>query len=271
MKLKVFFAVAVLASFAACKAPYKATDKPVAKTDNSSPTVDSSATATSTSALPTDSAKMSAKIDSLRQPVTTDSAKIPSVPDSTKIPSTPDSTKMPSVVDSTKTPSATKTSTTGVTVPAAVVTVPAVTLTAFTTQYPGATNVVWSGYDSLAQVPIDLRMAGWKKMDADDHLVTFDLDNNNYYAWYDSEGKWVGSAYTMTDITKLPPTVNTAVKNAIKTRYVGYTISNVNREFQKDKKTYEVELVKDNNKVKMLVNSDGKITQVYKYVKDKTK
>ena len=77
--------------------------------------------------------------------------------------------------------------------------------------------------------------------------------------------------YDERPLTKLPVAVNTAVKNAIKTRYTGYTISNVNREFQKDKKTYEVELKKDDNKVRMLVNADGKITQVFKYAKDKTK
>ena len=108
-------------------------------------------------------------------------------------------------------------------------------------------------------------------MDADDYLVKFDLDNENYYAWYDSDGTWVGSAYTMKDFTKLPAAVNTAVKNAIKTRYKDYNITNVNREFQKNKKTYEVELQNADSKVKMLVNSDGKITQVFKYVKDKTK
>lgn len=302
MKLKFFFAAVVVCSFAACKTPYKATDRLTPTADSTSSTIDTTAS-TNKSTLTTDSIRISAKIDSIRTPVPTDpnkmpsipdSTKVPSIPDSTKIPSTPDSTKvpsipvipdstkvpsipdspkvpsatdstkMPSIIDSAKTPSTSKTVSTDVSVPAPI-------LTAFTTQYPGATNAVWSNYDSLAVVPIDLRMAGWKKMDAEDHLVKFDLDNENYYAWYDSDGKWVGSAYTMTDFTKLPAAVNTAVKNAIKTRYAGYTISNVNREFQKDKKTYEIELKKEDTKVRMLVNADGKITQVFKYVKDKTK
>ena len=156
--------------------------------------------------------------------------------------------------------------------PPTTVSVPAGTQKAFTTQYPGATNVVWASYDSLAAVPIDLRMAGWKSMDAEDHLVKFDMKNENYYAWYDSDGNWVGSAYTMKDPTKLPVAVNAAVKNAVKTKYPGYSITKVNREFQKDKKAaYEIELKKDDNKVKMLVNADGKITQVFKYVKEITK
>ena len=101
-------------------------------------------------------------------------------------------------------------------VPAVVaVSVPAGTQTAFTTQYPGATNAVWASYDSLAAVPIDLRMAGWKSMDAEDRMVKFDLENENYYAWYDSDGNWVGSAYKMEDFTKLPAAVNAAVKNAV--------------------------------------------------------
>ncbi len=41
--------------------------------------------------------------------------------------------------------------------------------------------------------------------------------------------------------------------------------------FAKGKTAYEIELKKDDNKVKMLVNADGKITQVFKYVKEKTK
>jgi len=158
MTLKVFFAVAVLASFAACKTPYKATDKPTPKVDSSSSTVDTKSSSTNTNPLTTDSVKTSAKIDSLRMPVTTDSAKIPSVPDSTKAPVIADSTKISSTTDSTKSTSINKPS-------AATVIVPAATITAFTAQYPGATNVVWSSYDSLAAVPIDLRMAGWKKMD----------------------------------------------------------------------------------------------------------
>lgn len=282
MKLKILFAVAVVFSFAACKTPYKATDRPTTPAvDSTSSTVDTTARSANTNPLTTDSIKVSAKIDSIRTPVTMDSTKVPSIPDSTKMPSKPDSTKMPSKIDSVKIPSATdsskissaidsvKTPSTDKSSPASV-SVSSATEAAFTAQYPGATNVVWSNYDSLAAVPIDLRLAGWKKMGAEDHLVKFDLDNENYYAWYDSDGKWVGSAYTMKDFTKLPAAVNTAIKNAIKTRYQDYNITNVNREFQKNKKTYEVELKKDDNKVKMLVTADGKITQVFKYKKDTT-
>ena len=54
-------------------------------------------------------------------------------------------------------------------------------------------------------------------MDTQDHMVKFDVNDETYYAWYDSNGKWIGSASPLEDLTKLPEVVTTAVKNAIKT------------------------------------------------------
>ncbi|HKZ67053.1 MAG TPA: PepSY-like domain-containing protein, partial [Chitinophagaceae bacterium] len=123
------------------------------------------------------------------------------------------------------------------------VSVPAGTQTAFTTQYPTATNVIWSNYDTMTVVPIDLELAGWTDMDADDYLVRFDMDNENYYAWYDSDGTWIGSAYVLKDHTQLPAAVNTAVTN----KYAGYSITDIDREFQKDRVAYEIEMKKDDS------------------------
>jgi len=133
--------------------------------------------------------------------------------------------------------------------------VPAVTRTAFTTQYPTATNVVWTKYDAAIAVPIDWEMAGWTVLDANDYLVRFNLDNENYYAWYDSDGNWIGSVYTMRDHSQLPSVVSTVVNS----KYPGYTITDVDREFQKDKMVYEIELKKDGSKVKLLVDGDGNV------------
>jgi hypothetical protein len=284
MKLSILFLATVLISFAACKTPYKATDRSAPVTDSSTSTSDTTISSGTNTPLRTDSMEVAAKIDSIRMLSKSDSGKVavatgvdstkrPSVIDSSiKSPLSVDSTDkkqpamdslmLPSANDSSKSPASNKS-------PESSVAVAEATKKIFTTQYPNATNAVWSNYDSLAAVPIDLRMAGWKKMDAKDYLVKFDLDNENYYAWYKSDGTWVGSAYTMKDFTKLPAAVNTAVKNAIKTRYQDYNVTNVNRAFQKNKKTYEVELKNADSKVKMLVNADGKITQVFKYVKDK--
>ena len=59
----------------------------------------------------------------------------------------------------------------------------------------------------------------------------------------------------MKDYTKLPAAVNTAITN----KYSGYSITGINREFQKDKIAYEIEMKKDNSKVKLLVDKDGNI------------
>ena len=147
------------------------------------------------------------------------------------------------------------TDTAGTTTTSTTVVVPTGTQTAFTTQYPNAANVVWSKYDTQVMVPIDWELAGWTTMDANDYLVRFDLDGENYYSWYDSDGNWIGSAYVVKDHSKLPAPVNTTLA----TKYAGYTIENVNREFQKDRMAYEVEIKKDASKIKLLVDADGNV------------
>jgi hypothetical protein len=132
--------------------------------------------------------------------------------------------------------------------------------TTFTTQYPTATNIVWNTYDP-AMVPVDWELSGWGPLDRDDYLVRFDLDSENYYAWYDSDGNWVGSAYAVRDLSTVPAEVNNAVKN----QFADYTISSVNREFHKDRMVYEVEAKNSTNKVKLLVDAEGNI------IKQKTK
>jgi hypothetical protein len=268
MKFQVLITAAVVLAMAACKTPYKATDRPTATTDSTASVTDTtsamnkmpvSTDSTNMSTIDTtnkslpDSAKVSSPIDTAQAKPVIDSVKATPQPDSTKVQPATDSVKATPAIDST----------------AKSMEAPAAVEAVFTKQYPGATNVVWSAYDSLAAVPIDMRLTGWKKLNDEDYLVKFDLKDEPYYAWYDSKGKWIGSASPLEDITKLPAAVTTAVNNAIKTRYAGYKVSQVNREFQTGKKSYEVELTKDDGKVKMLVTSAGKISQIFKYSADK--
>jgi hypothetical protein len=269
MKFQLFVLTAVVLTIGACKTPYKATDNPRPATDSTAAVKDTSSAAMNKMPVSTDSTSVP-KMDSISKALP-DSAKILSKTDSVQakpvtdsamaIPEL-DSTKMRSATDSVKTTPAIDSSAKSMEAPAAVEAV-------FTKQYPGATNVVWSTYDSLAAIPIDMRLTGWKKMDAEDYMVKFELKDDDYYAWYDGNGKWIGSASPMKDFTKLPAAVNTAVKNAIKSRYTEYNISQVNREFQTGKKSYEVELTKGDDKVRMLVSSAGKVTQIFKYAAGK--
>jgi len=279
MKFRFFIVAAAIVGFAACKSPYKATDRARSTTDttaNTSAVMNHPTPATDTAGVSRmDSAKMnptsrplpdSAKMDSTNKPVmdpvrndTTNRA----FQDSARSDSTRrDTTSMRNDTSATRS---------SVNATATQNEMPAVVEPVFSKQYPTAANAVWTKYDSLANVPIDMRLTGWKKLDAEDHMVKFDFQDETYYAWYDSNGKWIGSAYTMKDISKLPVKVKTAVQNAIKARYAGYEISQVNRELQTGKSAYEVELAKGDNEVRLLVTPDGKITQIFKYSKQKSK
>ncbi|HYE53256.1 MAG TPA: PepSY-like domain-containing protein [Chitinophagaceae bacterium] len=127
--------------------------------------------------------------------------------------------------------------------------------TSFTTQYPNATNITWAAYD-VAVVPIDWEMTGWTALDASDHAVSFDMDGQRYYAWYDSDGTWIGSTYVVNDYSKLPA----AVQSVINTKYSGYTIQKVHQEMWKDQLAYEIKLKRtDDDKVKLIVDNQGNI------------
>lgn len=135
-----------------------------------------------------------------------------------------------------------------------VVTVPDGTRTTFITQYPTASNVIWSGYDQVV-VPIDWELSGWTPLGSDDYVVQFDMDNQRYYAWYDEAGNWVGTAYALQDHSRLPAEVTTKLNS----EFAGYTISSVNTEFEKDRMAYEIELKSSNSKAKVLIDGSGNI------------
>jgi hypothetical protein len=133
----------------------------------------------------------------------------------------------------------------------------------FETQYPNVANVTWSSYDPNVVVINDWELAGWQVLDANDYAVRFNMDNEDYYAWYDSDGTWIGSAHVVRDFNTLPTQVNTTLR----TQFPAHTISSVNREFYKDRSVYEV-VMKDKSsdtKVVLLVDGNGTI------VKQKTK
>lgn len=139
--------------------------------------------------------------------------------------------------------------------------VPAETQRIFAQQYANTSNVVWSSYDANVMVLDDWELSGWQTMDAGDYAVRFDMDNENYYAWYDSDGTWIGTAYVVRDFTTLPLAINTTINRD----FPGYAINSINREYQKDRIAYEVVMKNNSNKVVLLLDSDGRI------IKQKTK
>jgi hypothetical protein len=134
------------------------------------------------------------------------------------------------------------------------VVVPATTQTAFVTRYPTATNVEWTMYNTTP-IPIDWELTGWPVLDANDYAVRYSINNTPYYAWYDSDGNWIGSTYQVLDYTTLPA----AVHSTLSSQYPGYTISDVDREDWNNMFAYEVEMKNADQKVKLVIDGNGKI------------
>jgi len=132
----------------------------------------------------------------------------------------------------------------------------------FSSQYPGATDVTWSRYDAV-NAPIDWDLAGWPALTQGDYVVTFAMDNNNYYAWYDANGNWLGSTYSISDYKSLPEAVNTMISD----KYPGYSIASVNREIRKDRLAYEIGLTNGDSKIKLLADESGNIIKEKKIEK----
>jgi len=125
----------------------------------------------------------------------------------------------------------------------------------FDNQYPTATNIVWASYDPGVVVVSDWEMSGWPELNTSDYVVRFNMDGDQYYAWYDDDGAWIGSAYVVSDFTKLP----TAIHTTLNQQFSSYQITKVNREFKRDGMVYEVVLKNNDTKVVLLVDNDGHI------------
>ena len=133
--------------------------------------------------------------------------------------------------------------------------VPVTINTAFMTQYPDATNVMWSPYDKVV-VPIDWEMTGWPALDGGDYVVTFERAGQKYYAWYDASGTWIGTTSMLTNHSNLP----VAVSTLLSTKYSGYNIEKIEQEWDKSRTVYEIKLKKsDDDKIKLHVTEQGAV------------
>jgi len=130
--------------------------------------------------------------------------------------------------------------------------VPATTRTSFETKYPGASNVSWAHYET--DVPIDWTWIGWPAMDDSDYVATFNMDNSNYWVWYDETGNWIGTV-TEVNTSGLPNSVN----NTIKAQYPNFTIVSAKKENDKNRTAYEVKLENGSDKATLLIDENGKI------------
>ena len=133
------------------------------------------------------------------------------------------------------------------------VVVPEKTKTSFETKYPKASNTVWKRYEPLETV--EWTWYEWPSMDTSDYMVTYNLDGSNYWTWYDEQGEWIGTVTNITDFTTLP----SAVTKTLNSQFDGFTIKNVDKENDKNRTAYEIDLEKGTDKMKVLVSESGTV------------
>jgi hypothetical protein len=134
--------------------------------------------------------------------------------------------------------------------------VPQPARTNFDSRYPQASNVRWSQYEPVQYDETDWQADWMTTMDTSDYQVNFNWDGMDYIVWYDN-GEWLGSSARMTDNSKLPKAVNDAIHD----RYSGYTIKEVDKENDKNKTVYEVDLEKGADKLKLHFDENGNVTK----------
>jgi hypothetical protein len=132
--------------------------------------------------------------------------------------------------------------------------VPVTTKTSFETKYPQASSVRW-GYHRPDMSFIEWDWSGWPVVDTSDYIANFSWEGNDYWAWYDANGEWIGTVNRISDPTTLPAAVNTAIK----AQYKDYTVISVDRENDKNRTAYEIQLESGADKLKVLVDENGKI------------
>ena len=145
----------------------------------------------------------------------------------------------------------TTTVTTGTTDNAMVVEAPEKVRTAFETKYPKATNIRWQ-YHRPDVADIDWDWSGWTGLDDKDYAVSYNWEGNDYWAWYDEDGNWIGTINAVSDPNSLPAPINTTIQK----EYSGSKVVSVDRENDKNRTAYEIDL---DNGAKLLVDENGKI------------
>lgn len=127
--------------------------------------------------------------------------------------------------------------------------------TVFLTQYPNATDVVWTTYDPVLITPVDWQLIGYAPLNANARLVHFTQDKDNYYVLYDQNGYRVASAVVLTDFNVIP----SAAKEVLTLRYPAYTVTGLSRVTMTSRMAYEVEMKKMFYTAKVLIDDNGNV------------
>jgi len=128
----------------------------------------------------------------------------------------------------------------------ATVTPPEKTRTYFEKKYPKAAKVTWSRKnreDYMSSNP-----------DSMDYQVTYNQDNMDYTSWYDYNGNYIMTTEKV-DNASLPAAVNKTINK----QFPGYTVGEIKKEDYKGQESYEIDLDKGNDKLKVNISPTGKV------------
>ncbi|TMI68993.1 MAG: hypothetical protein E6H09_21075 [Bacteroidetes bacterium] len=133
--------------------------------------------------------------------------------------------------------------------------VPEATRTSFEAKYPQASNVTWDYYEPVVETPISWEWTGWPAVDSNDMVAKFSVNDADYWVWYNDAGNWIGTVTEVTDYSSLPAAVN----NTIRTQFPGFTIKSVDKENDKNRTAYEIQMENGEDKMKALIAEDGTV------------
>jgi Putative beta-lactamase-inhibitor-like, PepSY-like len=117
----------------------------------------------------------------------------------------------------------------------------------FTTEYPTIKTVEWVKYEPVESDDL--------KMDDEYYYVRYNNDGADYISWYNNRGEWVKTSTKIAGNANLPDAVNKTIND----QYPGYTITEIDKENDKDMVMYEIDLEKGEAKAKLKVLNDGTI------------
>lgn len=123
----------------------------------------------------------------------------------------------------------------------------------FDEKYPQASNIKWTRPDTNTM--FDWEMTDWPRPDSSSFAASFNWDNADYWAWYDSAGTWIGAVNNISDYGSLPKPVNFEINKEFK----GYTITSVKRENDKNRTAFEIVIENGDDHGKLLIDENGKV------------
>ena len=133
--------------------------------------------------------------------------------------------------------------------------VPEATRTSFEAKYPQANNVSWDYPEPVIVAPVEWEWTDWPTIDSNDYIARFRLNDNDYWVWYDDSGDWIGTVEEVNDNAALPAAVNKVVK----AQFPGYTIKSIDKENDKNRTAYEIQMENGEDKMKALITENGEI------------